>query len=94
MPLDAVVTGFVAAGLVSAVIVAAVGRAPREGLRVLLDFLLAAGLLRLLGPQSWTTLAVAALIIVIRQVAGHGITVPERLRRERTVAGTQHTRTT
>ena len=48
----------------SAMVLAA--RERREALRVLLDFLLAAGLLRLAGDPDWRDVAVAAAVVVIR----------------------------
>lgn len=48
-------------------------RAALKGLRVLLDFLLAAGLLRLGQTGTWTPLLLAALTLVVRQVATRGL---------------------
>lgn len=76
MLLDALAGVLVGTGLVTGLIVAGAARAPREGLKVLLDFLLAAGLLRLMGPQSWATLTAAAVTIAVRQVAGRGLAAP------------------
>jgi len=42
-------------------------------LRVALEFWVAAGLLRLAGPASWSTLAAAAAIIAIRQLAARAL---------------------
>lgn len=75
MPADVAAAALVVLGLVSGAVVAALGRHAREGLRVLLDFLVAAGLIRLLGPQSWSALAVAAATIAVRQLAGRGLSV-------------------
>lgn len=44
-------------------------------LPVLLDLLLAAGLLRLTGEQSWSSLGAAAAIIAIRKLALAGVRV-------------------
>lgn len=63
----------VVAGLLSGAVVAAAGRAPREGLRCALDFFVAAGLVRLVGPATWTTLLATAAIIALRQLAGRGL---------------------
>lgn len=63
----------VAAGLLAGVGVAVRARAALEGLRWLLDFLLAAGLLRLSASTGWTALATAAAIITVRQIAGLGL---------------------
>lgn len=40
---------------------------------MLLDLLLASGLLRLAAGGSWRALATAAVIIAVRQLAGSGI---------------------
>jgi hypothetical protein len=42
-------------------------------LAVLLDFFTAAGLLRLVGPPTWSRLATVALTITIRQLASRGL---------------------
>lgn len=42
-------------------------------LPTLLDFLLAAGLLRLSATSAWTAIASAALIVAIRKIASLGI---------------------
>ena len=42
-------------------------------LALLLDFLTAAGILRLAGLPSWSGLATVALTISIRQLAGRGL---------------------
>ena len=73
MPYDAAAAALVAAGFVSGFVVAWFTRTPLEGVKTLLDFLLAAGLLRLGHADSWTSLALAALTIVIRQIAGAGL---------------------
>ena len=84
MSYDAVAVVVVSAGLMCGVVVAVRGRAPLEGLRVLLDFLLAAGLIRLTGADSWTPLLLAALTLVVRQTAGQGLRAGERIRARRT----------
>lgn len=64
--LHALATLVVAGGLVAGAVVAAAARVPGEGLRCLLDFLLAAGLLRLAAGPTWESIAVAALTVVVR----------------------------
>jgi uncharacterized membrane protein len=64
-----VVTG----GLLAAALALAVTRKVRLAIAILLDFLTAAGLLRLAGTPDWSRLATAALIIVIRQLASWGL---------------------
>jgi hypothetical protein len=70
------VTLIVAAGLVCALAVLRTRGGPRTAMAVLLDFLLAAGLLRLSMAQTWTAIAVAALTAVIRKVAVAGFSLP------------------
>lgn len=60
-------------GLVSGVIVAVAARRPREGLRCLVDFLLAASLVRLTGPATWTAILLAVVTIFVRQVVGQAL---------------------
>ena len=43
-------------------------RDARLGLAVLLDFLLAAGLLRLSGDPQWRTLVTAAVVVAVRRL--------------------------
>jgi hypothetical protein len=70
------VTLIVAAGLVCALAALLAGGGPRTAMAVLLDFLLAAGLLRLSMAQTWMAIAVAALTGVIRKVAVAGFSLP------------------
>ncbi|WP_052436352.1 hypothetical protein [Georgenia sp. SUBG003] len=73
----------VVAGLALAVtaagVICSVGVAARAGLRaavpVLLDFLLAAGLLRLTSGLEWDRIAGTALIVAIRHVITAGLSV-------------------
>ena len=46
----------------------------RWAMRVLLDLLTAAGLLRLAGNQGWTDLAAAAAIVLLRQLLWAALT--------------------
>lgn len=62
-----------AAGLVAAAVTAAAARRPLLGVKVLLDFLLAAGLLRLTGDPAWTTVATAAAVVAVRRLVGLGL---------------------
>ncbi|MFY1622896.1 hypothetical protein ACN268_06795 [Micromonospora sp. WMMD735] len=48
-------------------------RSWRTALRVLLDLLVAAGLLRLAGGRSWSALATAAAVVVLRHLLGAGL---------------------
>ncbi|MET9067733.1 hypothetical protein [Streptosporangium sandarakinum] len=72
---QAVVNLIVAAGVVAA-LAALLTAGPRTAVAVLLDFLLAAGLLRLSQAQTWTAIATAALTAVIRKIAVAGFSVP------------------
>lgn len=70
-------------GLVSTALVLVRNRGVRLPLGVLLDFLLAAGLLRLAAHPSPRALASAALVVAVRKVATLGLTRPRgsRVRR-------------
>ncbi|MFY1682435.1 hypothetical protein ACN265_12935 [Micromonospora sp. WMMD730] len=48
-------------------------RSWRTALRVLLDLLVAAGLLRLAGGRSWSALATAAAVVVLRHLLSAGL---------------------
>jgi hypothetical protein len=62
-----------AAGLVAAALALARTRQIRWAITILLDFFTAAGLLRLVGPPTWSSLATVALTISVRQVASLGL---------------------
>ncbi|WP_433252625.1 hypothetical protein ACQPYK_08155 [Streptosporangium sp. CA-135522] len=62
-----------AMGLVAALTALLFGGGPRNAMAVLLDFLVAAGLLRLSLVQAWTAIAVAALTMAIRKVVVAGL---------------------
>jgi hypothetical protein len=68
----------VAAALVISALVLAATRSPATALAVLLDLLLAAGLLHLNADAAWSAIGSAALIIVIRKVAGLGLAAGRR----------------
>jgi hypothetical protein len=65
--------GVAAAALVAGALALATTRRPRAALPVLLDLLLAAGLLRLTGDPGWPALATAASIVALRQLIGAGL---------------------
>jgi hypothetical protein len=67
-----------AAGLVAAALTLAVTRRPGAALGVLLDLLLAAGLLRLAGDPGWGTITTAAVVVLLRHLAGAGLRVGAR----------------
>ncbi len=71
--IGAVVPLVVLAGLVLAALALAATRSPWAAMPMLLDFLLAAGLLRLSASGSWHAITTAPEIVVIRKVAGLGI---------------------
>ncbi len=52
----------------------------RTGLGVLLDLLLAAGLLRLAAQPTWTGIATAAAIVAVRKLVGFGLAQVEHTR--------------
>jgi hypothetical protein len=62
-----------AAGLVAAVLALARTRQIPWATTILLDFFTAAGLLRLVGSPTWSSLATVALTISVRQVASLGL---------------------
>ena len=62
-------------------------RDPWTALPVLLDLLLAAGLLRLTATARWEAIASAALSVVIRRVAGLGLREGRRARRQHGAGG-------
>ena len=64
---ESLATGVTGVALLVAVVTLVVTRSWRTAVRVLLDLLTAAGLLRLSSGQSWTALATAAGIVVLRQ---------------------------
>ncbi|MFJ8665475.1 hypothetical protein [Streptomyces sp. NPDC093600] len=74
-----------AAGLVSAAAAYRLTRTARQALAVLLDFLTAAGLIRLAGEPSWNSILLAASIIALRKLLGAGLS----LSRPMTVRGTR-----
>ncbi len=61
------------AGVVMSLLVLLRTRRLAVALPVLLDFLLAAGLLRLSASQTWTAIGSAAAIIIIRKVVTLGL---------------------
>jgi hypothetical protein len=62
-----------AAGVVVGGLALAKTRQIPLSLAVLLDFFTAAGLLRLVGPPTWSRLATVALTITVRQLASRGL---------------------
>jgi uncharacterized membrane protein len=63
-------------GLLSAAAVLARTRAGLTAVRVLLEFLLAAGLLRLADDPGWRELAAAATVVAIRKLLAVGLHRP------------------
>lgn len=61
------------AGLVAAALVGAATRDVRAALPVLMEFLLAAGLLRLSTAVGWRALAAAAALVVVRRLLVAGL---------------------
>jgi hypothetical protein len=66
----------VLAALVFAAATLAATRSMRSALPVLLDLLLAAGLLKLAVANSWQAIGSAALVVLIRKIAVAGLTRP------------------
>jgi hypothetical protein len=66
-------------GLVSAAAVLARTRSARQALPVLLEFLMAAGLLRLTHDATWRVLATAAVVVGLRRlVLTYGVRPAQR----------------
>jgi hypothetical protein len=61
------------AALVAGALVLVRTRRPAAALPVLLDLLLAAGLLRLAGDPDWRAIATAAAIVFLRRLIGIGL---------------------
>ncbi|CAL9590323.1 hypothetical protein [Streptomyces sp. enrichment culture] len=61
------------AGLVSAAAAYRITREARRALGVLLDFLTAAGLVRLAGDPAWDGILTAAAVIALRRLIGSGL---------------------
>lgn len=70
------VTAVTALALVVGVVTALSTGALRTAVRVLLDLLTAAGLLRLVGDPGWNGLAGAVAIIALRQLLGAALASP------------------
>ncbi|MCG5435439.1 hypothetical protein [Micromonospora foliorum] len=70
------VTVVTALALVAGVVITVSTGALRGGVRVLLDLLTAAGLLRLAGEPGWNGLAGAVAIIALRQLLGAALSRP------------------
>lgn len=60
-------------GIVSAAAVLVRGHGVHGSVKVLLDFLLAAGLLRLADDPRWQQLATAAALVVVRRLLSAGL---------------------
>lgn len=76
----ALVVVLTAAALVAAGAVLLTTHRPVVALAVLLDLLLAAGLLRLAVPPTWTSLASAAAIVGLRKLISAGLRAGRRAR--------------
>ncbi|MGY1839453.1 MULTISPECIES: hypothetical protein [unclassified Modestobacter] len=64
--------------LVAGALTLASTRRPALALGVLLDLLLAAGLLRLAGEPDWQGIATTAVIVLLRHLAGAGLRLGAR----------------
>lgn len=67
--LHAAATAATAVGLLLGLLVLARTRDLRAAFGVFLDYLLAAGLLRLAGPVPWSAVVVAAGVVLVRKLA-------------------------
>ncbi|MET8348303.1 hypothetical protein [Micromonospora sp. NPDC005206] len=81
--MGALVTAVTALALVAGVVTLLSTGAVRTAVRVLLDLLTAAGLLRLAGDPSWASLVGSAAIVALRQLLGVALgAFPPRSRRQ------------
>jgi hypothetical protein len=62
-----------ALGVVSFLTAYATVRSIRCALPLLLDFLMAAGLIRLAGDLSWSSILLTVAIVVVRKIAAFGV---------------------
>ncbi|MCF6509602.1 DUF1622 domain-containing protein [Blastococcus sp. MG754426] len=67
-----------AIAVVSGGLALAVTRRPGPALGVLLDLLVAAGLLRLVGDPDWQTIAVTGTVVALRHLISYGLRLGER----------------
>ncbi|MGW0497516.1 DUF1622 domain-containing protein [Streptomyces sp. NPDC003007] len=73
--LDAAAVLVTAAGIVSAAAAYRMVRNTGSAVAVLLDFLVAASLLRLAGDLSWGAILVAAAVVAVRKVISVGLAI-------------------
>lgn len=66
------------AALVAGAVVLVSTRRPTAALPVLLDLLLAAGLLRLAGDPSWGAISTTAALVLLRRLIGSGLRAGDR----------------
>lgn len=59
--------------LVSGALALAVTRRPASALGILLDLLVAAGLLRLVGDRDWQTIVVIGIVVALRHLISYGL---------------------
>ncbi|MGI5520774.1 hypothetical protein ACQEUX_07445 [Micromonospora sp. CA-259024] len=76
--METLVTAVTALAMIAGVVTVLSTGALRTAVRVLLDLLTAAGLLRLAGDPSWNSLAGAVAIIALRQLLGAALGAPGR----------------
>ena len=69
----ALAVGVGALALVAGAVALVATRRPALALGVLLDLLLAAGLLRLAAEQTWGSIATAAAVVLLRRLIGAGL---------------------
>ncbi|MGC4856289.1 hypothetical protein ACLQ24_23640 [Micromonospora sp. DT4] len=74
--IDALVEVVTASALVAGVVTALCTGAVRVAVRVLLDLLTAAGLLRLANDPAWGGLAAAVAIVALRQLLAAALSLP------------------
>ena len=71
-------TAVIAAGIAAGFLALVATRNPPLAIDVLLDLLVAAGLLRLVGDPGWQVLITTAVILVLRRLVGAGLRAARR----------------
>ncbi|WP_435770720.1 hypothetical protein [Nocardioides sp. SYSU DS0651] len=83
---DAAALLVTAAGVLVAIAAWALTRSHSPAVPLLIDFLLAAGLLRLTVHHDWQAIGAAALVVVLRKVVAGGIGRAASVRRRTTMS--------
>ena len=81
-PLDSLAAVVALAGMLAAGLALIATHSPLQAITTLLDFFVAAALLRLAGEQSWPGLGQTASIMVLRHIIHAGLRQAERGRQD------------